>query len=59
MADTRAEPGRPGAWPWIGGLLVLALLIWGITRLLGAGGDHAVEAAVPPPAAAPAAPAAP
>lgn len=56
MADTRAEPRRPGAWPWVAGLLVLALLIWGITRLLGAGADEAVEAAVPPPAPAPAAP---
>ncbi|HET7461488.1 MAG TPA: hypothetical protein VFJ82_09565 [Longimicrobium sp.] len=33
MADTAARRG-PGAWPWVAGLIVLALLLWGITRLL-------------------------
>jgi hypothetical protein len=54
VAQTPAEPRRPGAWPWIGGLLVLALLIWGITRLLDGGEEAGVDQAIPP--AAPAAP---
>ncbi len=51
MADIRVEPRRPGAWPWIAGLIVLALLIWGLTRLLGGDDDVVVDQAVPPPAA--------
>ncbi|HYJ78121.1 MAG TPA: hypothetical protein VEW03_00765 [Longimicrobiaceae bacterium] len=54
-ASSTAEPARPGAWPWVGGLVVLALLLWGITRVLAGDGDEAAERAVPP-AATPAAP---
>lgn len=53
VAEIRVEPRRPGAWPWIAGLVVLALLIWGLTRVLG-GDDDVVEETVPPaPAEAP------
>lgn len=52
MADTAGERRGPGAWPWVAGLLVLALLLWGITRLLD---DPAPVAAEPVPVA-PAAP---
>jgi hypothetical protein len=34
VADSATGPRGPGAWPWIAGLVVLALLLWGITRLL-------------------------
>ena len=47
MAEIRVEPRRPGAWPWIAGLVVLALLIWGLTAVLG-GDEDVVEQAVPP-----------
>ena len=46
-----AHPARPGAWPWIGGLVVLALLLWGLTRVLGGDAGAEVERTVPPPAA--------
>lgn len=52
MADIRVETRRPGAWPWIAGLIVLALLIWGLTRLLGGDDDEIVDRAVPPAPAA-------
>jgi hypothetical protein len=33
-----------GAWPWVVGLLVLALAIWGLAELLGEDdGDDVVE----------------
>jgi len=53
VAGTRAQPRRPGAWPWIAGLVVLALLIWGITSLLDDSGAVVEEASSPAPAAAP------
>jgi len=53
VADIRVEPKRPGAWPWIAGLVVLALPIWGLTRVLGGDGDVVDEAVPPAPAAAP------
>jgi hypothetical protein len=54
MAEVGVEPRRgPGIWPWIAGILIVALLVWGLTSLLG-GDDHVVvEQAVP---AAPAQP---
>jgi len=45
MSDTAAESQGPGAWPWIAGLLVLALLLWGLTRLLDGGAPVAPEPA--------------
>ena len=53
MAEPVGRARGPGAWPWFAGVLVLALLIWGLTRLLD---DGAPVAAEPVPAhAAPAA----
>lgn len=51
MADTTTRPRGPGAWPWIGGVIVLALLLWGITRLL----DEPSPVVAEPTPAAPAA----
>ena len=55
VADIRVEPRRrAGIWPWIAGLVVLALLIWGLTQVLGGGDDVVVEQsdpAAPTPAA--------
>ena len=48
MAEPATRVRRPGAWPWIAGVLVLALLLWGLTRLLD---DGAPVAAEPVPAA--------
>ncbi|HEX2204256.1 MAG TPA: hypothetical protein VHG91_13190 [Longimicrobium sp.] len=48
MADIGVEPRRrPGVWPWIAGLVVLGLLIWGLTSLLDGDDDVVVEEAVP------------
>jgi hypothetical protein len=56
VADIRVEPRRrPGIWPWIAGLVVLALLIWGLTQVLGGDDDVVVEQS-DPAAPAPAAP---
>jgi hypothetical protein len=52
MAEA-AGPRSPGAWPWIAGVMVLALAIWGLARLLDVSPRMAAE---PVPAAAPAAP---
>lgn len=45
MAEIRVEPRRRmGAWPWVVGLLVLALAIWALAELLGEDdGDDIVE----------------
>ena len=45
VAEIRVEPRRKiGAWPWVVGLLVLALAIWGLAELLGEDdGDDVVE----------------
>jgi hypothetical protein len=51
VAETAAGPRGPGAWPWVAGVVVLALLLWGITRLLD---DPAPVVAEPVPASAPA-----
>lgn len=56
MAEIRVEPRRRmGAWPWVVGLLVLALAIWALASLLGADdGDEIVEQLeTPPPPAQP------
>jgi hypothetical protein len=56
VTEAAAGPRRPGAWPWIAGIVVLALLIWGLTRLLDDGAPVAAEPVAPPPAAPAAAP---
>jgi len=43
VAEPAARGRRPGAWPWIAGVLVLALLLWGLTRLLDDGAPVAAE----------------
>lgn len=35
MADINVERGGPNIWPWIIGLVVLALLIWAIAEMAG------------------------
>jgi hypothetical protein len=52
MADA-AEPRGPGAWPWIAGVIVLALAIWGLTRLLDSSPPLRAEPVPAAPAAAP------
>lgn len=49
MADINVERKSPGIWPWIIGLLVLALLIWALVAVLG--GDDEAELAVVDPLA--------
>lgn len=44
MADINVERKGPSIWPWIIGLIVLALLIWALAEMLG--GDRADTAAV-------------
>lgn len=34
MAESRVEGRRVSVWPWIIGLLILALLVWALTELL-------------------------
>lgn len=48
VADIGVERRRrPGVWPWIAGLIVLGLLIWGLTSLLDGDDDVVVEESVP------------
>ena len=42
MAEIRVERGGPTIWPWVVGLLLVALLIWGATELFD-GGDTATQ----------------
>jgi hypothetical protein len=63
VADINVERRGPSVWPWIIGLLVLALLIWGLVEMFGEGSTAATDSNAdsvttgPPPVAAP--PAAP
>jgi hypothetical protein len=52
VAEPAASVRRPGAWPWFAGVLVLALLLWGLTRLLDGGAPVAAEPVSPPAAPA-------
>lgn len=40
MADINVTRKGPSIWPWIIGLLVLALLIWGLAEMLGDDDDN-------------------
>jgi hypothetical protein len=68
VADINVERKGPSIWPWVIGLLVLALLIWALVELFGDRGDPmvtdpvadtlivdtpAVTPAPPPPVVAP------
>lgn len=48
MADIDIERKGPSIWPWIIGLLILALLVWGLVEMMGDDEDEvdADEAAV-------------
>lgn len=37
MADINVERKKPGIWPWIIGLIVVALLVWALTRFFDDG----------------------
>jgi hypothetical protein len=41
VADINVERRNPSIWPWIIGLVVLALLIWAVAELLS--GDGGAE----------------
>jgi hypothetical protein len=51
MADIKVERKGPKIWPWIIGLIVLALLVWALMELFGRKDPGAVEGQ--PAAAAP------
>lgn len=57
MADINVERKGPSIWPWVIGLVILALVIWAIAELMGDGEVVETEPAgveapmvVPPPA---------
>ena len=39
MADINVERRSPSVWPWIVGLLILALLIWALVEIFGGEAD--------------------
>jgi len=45
MADINVERKGPSIWPWIVGLLVLALLIWAIAEMVDRGDEQLETAA--------------
>lgn len=51
MADIDVERKGPSIWPWIIGLIILALLIWALVELFG--GDEEAEVAAVDPIVAP------
>lgn len=46
MADINVEQRRGSPWPWIVGLVLAALLVWGLVRVFG-GEDAATPDGVP------------
>jgi len=55
MADINVERKGPSVWPWIIGLLVLALLIWAIAEMVDTDETQVAEVEEVEPAGAPAA----
>ncbi|MFW6080034.1 MAG: hypothetical protein ACODAE_10460 [Gemmatimonadota bacterium] len=55
MADINVERKGPSIWPWVIGLLVLALLIWAIAEMVDTDEEVAVEEPVEEVTEAPAA----
>jgi hypothetical protein len=47
MADIDVERKGPSIWPWIIGLIILALLIWALVELFGEDEAEVAEAPVP------------
>lgn len=48
MADIHVKRRRaPGLWPWVAGLLVLSLVVWGATELLSRDAAKELDAAAP------------
>ena len=43
MADINVERKGPSIWPWIIGLIVLALLVWALMELFGRNDPGVVE----------------
>lgn len=43
MADINVERKGPSIWPWVIGLIVLALLIWALMELFGRSDPGVVE----------------
>jgi hypothetical protein len=56
VADIHVERRGPSIWPWIIGLLVLALLIWALVEMFGTDDAGLDEAAPEQPAMAEPAP---
>lgn len=55
MADINVERRGPSIWPWILGLLVLALVIWGVAEMVDEDEPQVTEAeSVEEPATMPA-----
>ena len=50
MADIDVVRKPPTVWPWILGLIVMALLIWELAEALDPGGADAPAAEQPAPA---------
>jgi hypothetical protein len=46
VADIKVERRGPSIWPWIVGLLVLALLIWLLVEMFGRTGEPVIQAPV-------------
>ncbi len=47
MADINVERKGPSIWPWIIGLIVLALVIWALAEMFGRDDRRAVGPAEP------------